>query len=261
MHDLLRKAEEIVREAGTRARRKLASMRHIRRHKAYGDIVTDGDLAVEEYVVSSLRKLFPDHGFDSEEMGEDRPEAEYVWILDPIDGTKYYARTVPLYAVSLALRKRGELVLGVVYWPGSGRLYSAAHGVGANLTESSGQSLERRAIRCSTEDRLEEASICLEIPSRHSSRENRQQAMERMAVLIESAYRVRILGVASVGLCLTADGGFDAYLNLGAVWKECDNAAGRVLVREAGGEFTIVGKQIVAGPALLCRKIRETIDL
>lgn len=258
--DFLAAARQIVVEAGAETRRTLHHSR-VLRQKAYGDLVTDGDLLVEERVISFLRERFPGHGFESEEREPENPQAEHVWVLDPIDGTKYYARGVPLYSVSLALKHRGELVMGVVYWPGPDRLYSAAQGAGATLTQGSGATFERRPIRCSNQDRLEEASICLEIPSRHSSREDRQQAMQRMAALIESAYRVRILGVASVGLCLTADAGFDAYLNLGAVWKECDNAAGQVIVREAGGEFTIDGTQIVAGPASLCRKIWETIGI
>jgi fructose-1,6-bisphosphatase/inositol monophosphatase family enzyme len=85
-----------------------------------------------------------------------------------------------------------------------------------------------------------------------------------MYVLIEHAHRVRIIGVGSLGLCFCAEGGFDAYVNLGSTWKHHDIAAGEIIVREAGGEFYYVGKQgkqIVSGPAALCNEIREALKI
>jgi myo-inositol-1(or 4)-monophosphatase len=225
-------------------------------HKKFGEPVTEGDIRVEEYVISSLKKLFPDHGFDSEERGQENIDAEYVWILDPIDGTKYYAKDVPLYSVSLALVRNKQLVLGIVYSPELGRMYCASTGRGATLND--------RGICCSDEKDLNKASICLEIPSRSSSSGEQQWALGKMSMLIERAYRVRIIGVGSLGLCFCAMGGFDAYVNLGCIWKYCDNAAGQVIVQEAGGEFFYAGvkkRQIVAGPKALCDEIRAVLKI
>ena len=255
MSDFLPDAVRIVREAGSMAQEMVSRARVIRR-KEYGEIVTDGDISSEEHVISSLKKLFPDHGFDSEERGRENPDAEYVWILDPIDGTKYYAKGVPLYSVSLALARHGELILGAVYTPELERMYCATMGGGATLNG--------KTIRCSSETRLEKASVCLEIPSRDSPRDELRWALERMVVLIESAYRVRIIGVGSLGLCFCAAGGFDAYVNLGCTWKYCDHAAGQVIVREARGEFLHPGRQgrqIIAGPRALCDQIVHVLEI
>ena len=252
MVELQATAEQIVRDAGAKARRMIQRAR-VRQHKEHGDIVTDGDLCVEEYVISSLKKLFPDHGFVSEEKGAERADAEYVWTLDPIDGTKYYARDVPLWAISLALARNAEPVLGVVFSPELDRLYSARAGQGATLNS--------RPIHCSTEQRLEQASICLEIPNRDSDADERKWALGKMADLVERAYRVRIIGVSSLGLCFCAAGGFDAFVSLSSPWHEWDVAAGRVILCESGGEYRVHGRRIIGGPTALCGEIQALLGV
>jgi myo-inositol-1(or 4)-monophosphatase len=256
MRNILSAVERIVREAGQLAK-DIPPRSRVLRHKKHGGVATEGDIRVEEYVISSLRKLFPDHGFDSEERGQENTNAEYVWILDPIDGTSYYAKDIPLYSISLALEKNKELVLGVVYSPELDRMYCSSAGMG-------GATLNGVRICCSGEDQLERAFICLEIPSRDSSSDEQQWALEKTSTLVKEACRIRIIGVGSLGLCFCASGGFDAYINLGCKWKYCDIAAGQVIVRAAGGEFSYLGKQnkqIVAGPAGLCDKIRDVLKI
>ena len=255
MKDFLPEAKRIVREAGLMAREILPRSKVIH-YKKLSEPVTEGDIRVEEYVISSLKKQFPNHGFDSEEMGKKNPKAEYVWILDPIDGTKYYAKDIPLYSVSLALAHHGKLVLGVVYSPEFDRMYCASEGNGATMNNLT--------IRGSGEEHLKNASICLEIPSKNSPKGDLQWALGKISNLIEQAFRVRIIGVGSLGLCFCATGGFDAYVNLGCIWKYCDHAAGQIILQEAGGEFSYVGEQgekIIAGPAVLCNEIRALIGL
>ncbi len=248
--ELLKAAEQIVRDAGTQARRMIHRARTVE-HKEHGDIVTDGDLCVEEHVISSLKELFPDHGFISEEKGTERPDAEYVWTLDPIDGTKYYARDVPLWTISLALSRRGEPQLGIVFSPELDRLYSARTGNGATLNG--------RPIHCSTEQHLEQASICLEIPNKDSPADERQWALAKMSELVERAYRVRIIGVSSLGLCFCAAAGFDAFVSLNSPWHEWDVAAGRLILRESGADYRTHGRQLIAAPAALCDKLQALL--
>ncbi len=250
--ELLTAAEQIVRDAGAKAREMIHRVR-VRQHKEHGDMVTDGDLCVEEYVISSLKKLFPDHGFVSEERGAERADAEYIWTLDPIDGTKYYAKDVPLWAISLALSRRGEPLLGIVFSPELDRLYAARTGNGATLND--------RPIHCSAVKHLDKASICLEIPNRDSDDDERKWALAKMSELVERAYRVRIIGVSSLGLCFTAAAGFDAFVSLNSPWHEWDVAAGRLILHESGGDYRLRGRRIIAGPALLCDKIQAALGI
>ena len=245
-------AQTAVRKAGVKAKQTQSGMR-IQAHKEGGDLVTDADLAAEEQVISNLQRDFPDHGFISEEQGETRADAEHVWILDPIDGTKYYARGVPFYTVSLALRIRSELVLGVVYCPEFDRMYSAASGLGSQLNGN--------PIRCVEQDNLHQALIYLEIPNSSSDEDELSQAIDRMALLIQHSYRVRIVGVGSIGLCFCASGGFDVYLNLCKSRKLWDYAAGWVIAREAGAKVKEFEPALIAGPSALCDQILPLIGI
>ena len=248
----LKVAQDAVRTAGEQVR-KLRPQAQIRMRKEDGDLVTDGDLAAENHILSLLEHEFPRHGYCSEERGESHVNAEYVWTLDPIDGSKYYAGNVPLYALSLALRHHGEFVLGVVYAPESGQMFSAAAGRGS--------ALNGRRITCSSVNAMEHATLCLEIPNRGASRADRQSALPRLGALLDQAFRVRIIGVSALGLCLTASGGFDAYVNLGGPPDPVDYAAGWVVAREAGAEVRLIGRHLLAGPPELCRKIRDIIEI
>ena len=225
MKALLRHAERVVREASEYARGNF-NKDIVTSEKGNGDLVTSIDLEVEKYILKELAERYHDHGFDSEEKGQQHAEAEYVWVLDPIDGTKYYAKGNPLYSISLALRHRGKFVLGVVYCPEFEQMYCAYAGGGATLN---GQ-----PIHCSQEKDLGQATLCLEIPSKDSPSEELSWALDKMRVFIDNTLRVRILGVGSIGLCLSAMGGFDAWVSLASSWKSYDLAAGQVIMQEAG---------------------------
>ena len=178
---------------------------------------------------------------------------QFVWILDPIDGSKYYARGVPLYSISLALAHRGRLLLGVVYIPNTDQMFRAAIGRGSTLNG--------HRVRCSSPQRLEDCAICLEIPSRHSPVEQWERAQVVMGKLVSHVQRVRILGVASIGLCYCAMGGFDAYINIGESRKYCDTAAGRVILEGSGGVFIESEGGIIAGAPEIARKIGDLLKI
>lgn len=93
--------------------------------------VTIADKEAEQSIVETIRSAFPDHGFLGEELGEDHSNAEYVWVIDPIDGTKNYLRTIPFFATQLALMHRGELILGVSNAPALHERLWAEKGKGA----------------------------------------------------------------------------------------------------------------------------------
>lgn len=256
MNGYLKFAKEVVRKAGNELIKE--KDRNVLRHKKGGDLVTKGDLLVERYIVDSIKKKYPDHVVISEEQDkQDRDsidnDAEYIWLLDPIDGTKYYSAGVPLYTISLALKHNGKPALGVVYGPELKQMYCASEGNGATLNG--------RKIHCSGKKLLIESNICLEIPSRHSKDEEVDWALKKMRALIQNAFRVRIIGVGALGLCFCAMAGFDAYVNLGSGWKPWDIAAGHIIAEESGAKYSDTGGKIVAGPQNLHDELIELLEL
>lgn len=224
------------------------------RAKASGDVVTRWDLHVDSQVSNHILESFPDHGIISEESGETNADAEYVWILDPIDGSRHFSQGLPLYSISLALRRRDDLILGVVYAPEGDRLFAAETGGGATLDEE--------PISCSQRTSLADSIVCVEIPTRHYPIELRSYALEKLALLMDHADRVRVIGVSALGLCYTAMGGFDAYVNLSGASKIWDLAAGKVILREAGGQFTrFADGPIVGGPPVLYDQLVDLLGL
>lgn len=250
---VLRHASEVVRAAGEIARQGFGKS-PIVKEKALSDIVTQADTDVERYVISNLQASYPDHGFISEEAGDRAHDAEYVWILDPIDGTKYYACGIPLYSISLALQWQGKLILGVVFNPQTNEMFVGASRQMATLNDE--------PIHCSHSTQLDDSTLCVEIPSRDSPAATRRWGLEKMALLVDRVRRVRILGVSALGLCYCARGGFEAYVNLGSTATQYyDVAGGRAILEAAGGEFRDLGQGIVAGPPKLCQQLMELLGL
>jgi myo-inositol-1(or 4)-monophosphatase len=252
MDSYLEHAIQIVREAGQIAKHGFGHSSVLHR-KPLGDVVTDIDLQIESHILTSLAKLYPDHDFNSEEQGCKTSGSAFTWILDPIDGSKYYAKGLPLYSISLALEQSGKMILGVVYSPQTDQLFAATSGRGATLN--------RVPIRCSGETHLAAATLFVELPNIDSSPDERNAATQRLKLLIDHVYRVRVLGTGALGLCYCGMGGVDAYLNLASPWKTVDLAAGQVIVEEAGGVFLSYGRNILAGSDRLCQRITTLIDL
>ena len=252
MERKLELAMRLVREGGMMAKEMI---RHaaIQADKGRGDLVTEADVCVEKYILDALITAFPEHGIFSEECGGRNTDAEYVWVLDPIDGTKHYVKGSPIYSVSLGLTKAGESILGVVYLPETDQLYAAHRGTGVTLNG--------RPMRCSIESRLDRSLVCMEIPSRHASETVQRASLLKMDALIRSSQRVRIVGISSIGLCWCASGIFDVYVNLGSAWQPHDVAAAKVIVTEAGGRFLQNGQRLVAGPAGLCEQVESAVGV
>jgi myo-inositol-1(or 4)-monophosphatase len=251
LREQLEFAVGLVKRAGAIFSDNIRSPEIIRRKDA-GDLATSGDLAVEEFIRDAIRERYPDHDFVTEESEGKSTGSAYEWILDPVDGTKYYARRMPLCAISLALRVEGNLSLGVVYGPPLGQLYTAASGMGAFLNS------ER--FRCSEQKRLAEAIVCAEIPSRHSAPEERDRALHQLRKIIDNVQRVRIIGVSSLGLCWTAHSGFDSYVNLGSASHIWDVAAGKVVLEESGAKTDLIDGKIVAGSPYLQKGLIELLQ-
>jgi myo-inositol-1(or 4)-monophosphatase len=196
------------------------------RQKGPGDLVTEADFAAQQCIREIVTGRFPAHGF----IGEEGPaatadNAEFVWYVDPLDGTTNYVHGLKHFAVSIGIARRGELVCGVVFDPTVNECFAAEQGAGATLN---GQ-----PIRTSAVTELSDALVAVSLPV-HSRRG--EQPLEQVLDVVAIAPGVRRLGSAALNMCYVAAGRVDAYWDVKAnAW---DVAAGVVIVREAGGVVT-----------------------
>ena len=192
-----------------------------------GDLITEADRASEETVLQVIHRHLPDHAILAEESGaQGNQDAEYLWAIDPLDGTTNYAHQYPFFAVSVALLIHGQPQVGVVFNPLLQELFRAAKGLGATRN--------RRSIRVSQTREL--ANSLLVTGFAYDRRETSDNNYAEFCHLTHLTQGVRRGGSASVDLAYVACGKLDGYWERGlSPW---DLAAGIVLVEEAGGKVT-----------------------
>lgn len=190
------------------------------------NLVTQADFASDKAIREVITKNCPDHGIVSEEDTEVIGDADYKWIIDPIDGTVNFANGIPLCCVSIGLEYKGEMVLGAVYNPIMKEFFFAEKGKGATLND--------KPIRVSKKETVAESCLVTGFPYVYLDQENGPvQVFER---LIRKGVPVRRLGSAAIDLCWVAAGRFDGfYEHQLHAW---DSAAGYLIVEEAGGKVT-----------------------
>lgn len=190
------------------------------------DLVTEADLTAEKEVLDLLSRNFPGDAILSEEAGKREAPSSRTWLVDPLDGTTNYAHGFPMFAVSIALEIRGEVVLGVVYNPYMEEFYEAEKGKGALFN---GQS-----IQVSDTAALDDSLLATGFP--YDIRQRPDTIMMLLGKMISRAQGIRRLGSAALDLCYVAAGRLDAFWEQGL--KPWDTAAGEIIVREAGGRVT-----------------------
>lgn len=191
------------------------------------DMFTEADLKAEATVREHLMTFAPDYGFLGEESGlTPGRDADHVWIVDPLDGTTNFLTGSPLFAVNIALARRGEVIAGVTYVPVLDELFWAEDGCGAWLGE--------QRITVSPRTTLEEAVLGVGIP--FATKPRHDQFHAEMQRLTSRVAGIRRLGAGAIDMAWVACGRHDAY------WEQTvsawDMAAGIVIVREAGGVVT-----------------------
>lgn len=219
------------------------------RAKRPNDFVTQVDLAAEEAIVRTLLAVCPDHAVRSEEARQmhGAPDADHVWIVDPLDGTTNFIHGYPAYAVSIALAVRGRIELGVVLDVPRAELFHAVRGGGAFCNG------ERLQVSARTE--LREALVGTSC--RYPAGRGFATSMQMLGQVMQAVGAIRRSGSAALELAAVAAGRTDACFDLGLnAW---DVAAGGLLVCEAGGEvstfdghpdFLEAGETLAANPAL-----------
>jgi myo-inositol-1(or 4)-monophosphatase len=230
-------------------------------HKGEVDLVTEADLAAEAFIVERIQTHFPRHTIFAEESGftnarETKIDSEYKWIVDPLDGTTNYAHAYPCFCVSIALERKGETIIGVIYDPLRDEMFAAERGAGATLNG--------RRIKVSNVTELRRALVCTGFPyNPHGVEEFARQFLN----FLKHAQSVRRDGSAALDFCYVAAGRFDGFWEDGLnAW---DVAAGALIVQEAGGRVTnfegdaldIYKPKVLASNGCIHEAMRRTIAL
>ena len=212
----------IAKEAGVFLKERLNEKREIS-YKGEINIVTDADRMSEELIMSKIDKKYPGHDILAEEsMGTERGSA-FKWIIDPLDGTTNYAHGYPVFCVSIALEKEGQVCLGAIYNPILDEMFVAEKGKGAFLND-------KRIAVSSTVD-LSRSLLATGFP--YDIRKDENNNMNYFHVMARNAQAIRRAGSAALDMAYVATGRFDGFWELKLMpW---DTAAGWLLIVEAGG--------------------------
>jgi myo-inositol-1(or 4)-monophosphatase len=221
MAEYVESAVEIAHQAGALLRQYFE--RRVRFElKGDFDLVTEADRASEKFVVEQLKARFPEHDIMAEEGGGHESGSEFRWYVDPLDGTTNFAHGYPVYNVTLALEKAGEVIAGVIFDPSRDELFTCEKGGGAFLNGG--------RIRVSRTPVVSESLFSTGFPSRRRHMDVNIHFYYQLAM---ASHGVRRGGAAAIDLAYVACGRLDGYWEFGlSPW---DMAAGKLLVAEAGG--------------------------
>ncbi len=219
--------QDIARQAGkiTLEFFKKAEVQYTKKHAL--DVVTQADLAANKFIVESIKEEFPNDGIISEETGESNVDSEYIWIIDPLDGTLNFAKSIPIYTVLFARAKAGIVELAVVYDPIHDELCFAKRGEGAYLNGNK--------VTCTQMKTLDDTVGCI-------NGSIRSDTVDRLEKMINASSIGRVAATSYYGIGINslyvATGRRDWYMtNGGALW---DHAAPSLILEESGCTITTV---------------------
>ena len=225
--------------------------------KAPNDFVTEVDKAAENAIIDVLLQAYPGHGILAEESGSERGarDSDYVWIIDPLDGTTNFIHGFPVYAVSIALAFKGQVQQAVVYDPSRNDLFFASKGRGAFLND--------KRLRVSKRIRMNEALIGTGFPFRKG--DNFKRYVKMFEAVMQNCAGLRRPGAAALDLCYVAAGYYDGFFETGL--HPWDIAAGSLMITEAGGligNFTgeadfLYQREVVAGNPKIYGQLVHTL--
>ena len=222
--------------------------------KGRNDFVTEVDQRAEQIIIDTIHKAYPGHGILAEESGQ-RSGDDYIWIIDPLDGTTNFLHSFPHFAVSIAVEHRAQIVHGVIFDPIRQELFTASRGDGAQL--------DNRKIRVSSKSNLDNALLGTGFPFRELSDVDGYLSM--LKAFIPNCAGIRRAGSAALDLAYVAAGRLDGFWELGL--QRWDIAAGALIIHEAGGfvsdpaggESYLESGDIVAANPKIAKKMLQTL--
>ncbi|HCY17150.1 MAG: inositol monophosphatase [Curvibacter sp. GWA2_64_110] len=226
LHPMLNVAIKAARAAGAIINRAALDVEAVRvSQKQVNDFVTEVDHASEATIIETLLTAYPGHGILAEETGSTHgaKDSEFVWIIDPLDGTTNFIHGFPVYCVSIALAVKGKVEQAVIYDPSRNDLFTATKGRGAYMND--------RRIRVSKRTQLKECLISTGFPFRKG--DNFPAYLAMMSEVMQRTAGLRRPGAAALDLAYVAAGFTDGFFETGL--QPWDVAAGSLLVTEAGG--------------------------
>ena len=226
LHPMINVAVKAARAAGSIINRAALDIESVRiSQKKANDFVTEVDHAAEQAIIETLTTAYPGHGIWAEESGREHgaQDSEFVWIIDPLDGTTNFIHGLPVYCVSIALAVKGKVEQAVVYDPTRNDLFTATKGRGAYLND--------RRLRVSKRTELKQALVSTGFPFRPG--DNFNQYLQMMGDVMQRTAGLRRPGSAALDLAYVAAGYTEGFFEKGL--QPWDVAAGSLLVTEAGG--------------------------
>lgn len=225
--------------------------------KGKNDLVSYVDKTSEQRIVSKLSELLPEAGFIAEEGTSTKKGEIFNWIIDPLDGTTNFIHGLPCFAISIALQRGNELVLGVVYEINLDECFYAWEGSKAYLNE--------KEIKVSDTPKLSESLIATGFP--YYDYDRMDEYLELFKDFMKNTHGLRRLGSAATDLAYVACGRFEGFYEYSL--QPWDVAAGAFIVQQAGGKVTdfkggnnyIFGKEVVAGNANCFDEFLSTVKL
>ncbi|MFB0564794.1 MAG: inositol monophosphatase family protein [Candidatus Aminicenantaceae bacterium] len=256
MEKFLKVAKEAALESGQMLKENIHKESKID-FKGVINLVTHFDTLSQRMILERISSNFPDHDFLAEEGLSKKEGAEFRWLIDPLDGTTNFAHRFPVFCVSIALEKKGEVVLGVVYDPMREEMFWAL--------KSGGALLNGKRISVSAVDDLDKSLVATGFP--YDIRESKVNNIDHFNNFAIRVQAIRRCGSAAIDLCYVACGRFDGYWELKL--NPWDVAAGVLIAEEAGGlisdfqnrEYSIFGVEILATNGLIHQQMLDVLTL
>jgi myo-inositol-1(or 4)-monophosphatase len=233
MNQYLDAAIKAARAAGALVRENFGRPLQVNLEEAH-DIKLELDVRSQALITKLLLEKFPGHAIHGEEGSAENTSTEFEWVIDPIDGTVNYFYSIPHFCISIALREKGEIIVGVIYDPMRDELWHAELGGKAYLND--------QPVQVSQYTDISQTIVSVGMSK---TRVELEVALSIFQDLLVRARKCRMMGSAALDLAYVASGRFDAYIERSVNWW--DIAAGVLLVNCAGGRLAIPPSAIQSG--------------